>query len=126
MQMSPVANNISTTTPVRAAEPGPANAELAAASSKAAAAAVSRADALEKVAETKSQNLEEALESINKNMQALGQDLEFSVDDDSKRTVVKVIDPRTQEVIRQMPSVEALEISKALDRVQGLLIRQKA
>ncbi|HEU4851111.1 MAG TPA: flagellar protein FlaG [Telluria sp.] len=125
MQMSPVANNINTT-PVRAAEPGPANAELAAASSKANAAAVSRTDALEKAAEAKSRSLEEALDSINKNMQALGQDLEFSVDDESKRTVVKVIDPRTQEVIRQMPSVEALEISKALDRVQGLLIRQKA
>jgi len=29
-------------------------------------------------------------------------------------------------VIRQMPSAEALEIAKALDRLQGLLIRQQA
>jgi flagellar protein FlaG len=70
--------------------------------------------------------LSEALQNINKTMQALGQDLEFSVDADSNRTIVKVIDQRTQEVIRQMPSAEALEIAKALDRVQGLLIRQKA
>lgn len=70
--------------------------------------------------------LSDALQNINKTMQALGQDLEFSVDADSNRTIVKVIDQRTQEVIRQMPSAEALEIAKALDQVQGLLIRQKA
>ncbi|MFD2272939.1 flagellar protein FlaG [Undibacterium arcticum] len=39
--------------------------------------------------------------------------------------MVKVVDQRTQEVIRQMPSPEALEIAKALDKMQGLLIRQK-
>lgn len=70
--------------------------------------------------------LTEAIGNINKAMQSLEQDLEFMIDSDSKRTIVKVIDQRTQEVIRQMPSAEALEIAKALDRVQGLLIRQKA
>ena len=68
----------------------------------------------------------EAVKNINKTMQALSRDLEFSIDTDSKQTIVKVVDQQTQEVIRQMPSVEALEIAKALDRVQGLLIRQKA
>jgi flagellar protein FlaG len=70
--------------------------------------------------------LNDAVQNINKTMQSLGQDLEFSVDAESNRTIVKVIDQRTQEVIRQMPSAEALEIAKALDRVQGLLIRQQA
>ena len=68
----------------------------------------------------------EAVKNINKTMQALSQNLEFSIDADSKQTIVKVVDQQTQEVIRQMPSAEALEIAKALDRVQGLLIRQKA
>lgn len=68
----------------------------------------------------------DAVKTINDTMQKLSPSLEFSIDTDSKRTVVKVIDQATQEVIRQMPSVEALEIAKALDRLQGLLIRQKA
>jgi flagellar protein FlaG len=68
----------------------------------------------------------EAVHNINKTMQALSQNLEFSIDPDSKQTIVKVVDQQTKEVIRQMPSAEALEIAKALDRVQGLLIRQKA
>lgn len=67
-----------------------------------------------------------ALRTINTTVQALSPTLEFSIDADSKRTVVKVVDIETNEIIRQMPSVEALEIAKALDRLQGLLIRQKA
>ncbi|MES2025028.1 MAG: flagellar protein FlaG [Pseudomonadota bacterium] len=67
-----------------------------------------------------------ALESINKALQALSSNLEFTVDSDSNRTVVKVVDQQTKEIIRQMPSLEALEISKALDKLQGLLVKQKA
>jgi flagellar protein FlaG len=68
----------------------------------------------------------QALQSINKALQSLSSNLEFTVDPDSNRTVVKVMDQQTKEVIRQMPSAEALEISKALDKLQGLLLRQKA
>jgi flagellar protein FlaG len=70
--------------------------------------------------------VESALDSINKTMKSLSHRLEFSIDEDSQRQVVKVVDPDTKEVIRQMPSKEALEIAKALDRLQGLLIRQQA
>ncbi|CAN7252804.1 flagellar protein FlaG [Massilia sp. LjRoot122] len=70
--------------------------------------------------------LDDALRNINESMRTMSQSLEFSIDPDSDRTVVKVIDQQTKEVIRQMPSVEALEIAKALDRLQGLLIRQQA
>lgn len=70
--------------------------------------------------------LDEALRNINESMRTMSQSLEFSIDPDTDRTVVKVIDQQTKEIIRQMPSVEALEIAKALDRLQGLLIRQQA
>lgn len=68
----------------------------------------------------------QAVENINQAMKSLSNRIEFSIDEDSKRQVVKVIDPDTKEVIRQMPSEEALAISKALDRLQGLLIKQEA
>jgi len=67
-----------------------------------------------------------AVDSINETMRTLSQGIEFSIDEDSKRLVVKVVDQHTGDVIRQMPSAEALEIAKALDRLQGLLIRQQA
>ncbi|MDQ9170809.1 flagellar protein FlaG [Oxalobacteraceae bacterium R-40] len=72
------------------------------------------------------EQINQALESINKTMQSLSADLEFVVDAETGRSVVKVTDKQTGEIIRQMPSKEALEIAQALDKVQGLLIRQKA
>lgn len=72
------------------------------------------------------QQIEEAVRNINKTMQAQAQGVEFSIDADSDIPVVKVVDIETKEVLRQIPSEEALAIAKALDRAQGLLIRQKA
>jgi flagellar protein FlaG len=72
------------------------------------------------------EQVNQAVKNINKSLQTLSQNLEFSVDSDSQRTVVKVIDQKTKEVIRQIPSEEALEIAKTLDTVKGLLIKQEA
>ncbi|WP_332674104.1 flagellar protein FlaG [Aromatoleum sp.] len=54
------------------------------------------------------------------------QNLLFSIDEDTECTVVKVVDATTDEVIRQIPSEEVLAITKALDKLQGVLIQQKA
>lgn len=59
-------------------------------------------------------------------VQSINSALQFSVDDSTGSTVVKVIDQLTNEVIRQIPSEEMLEIAKALDRIRGLLVRNKA
>lgn len=52
--------------------------------------------------------------------------LTFSIDKDSGRTVIKVIDPETHEVLRQIPADEILRMDKNLDqmieRLKGLLI----
>lgn len=94
---------------------------------KSSATKTDSAKAVERNEETQSPaKLKEAVENINKSLKALSQDLEFSIDQDSNRTVVKVVDQSTKEVIRQIPSDEALEIAKALDTVKGLLIKQKA
>lgn len=70
--------------------------------------------------------LDQAVKNINKTLQVQAQDVEFSIDSDSNRTIVKVVDRKTKEVLRQIPTEETLQIAKALDRVSGLLIRQKA
>lgn len=70
--------------------------------------------------------LNKAVGEINKALQDHGQDLRFSIDSDSKRVVVRIIDQNTSQVLRQIPSEQALEISKSLDKLQGLLIKQNA
>jgi flagellar protein FlaG len=113
------------------APPPPAAAErTTGADLQAAGAAKARTDGADAVKDHPEQNqqqhLPEALERINTVLQIRAPGLEFSVDDDSARAIVKVIDTNTNEVIRQMPSKEALEIAKALERLDSLLIRDKA
>ncbi len=94
---------------------------------RAPASAVDTAAAVEKAAPVPTQaQVKEAVANINKSLQTLSQDVVFSVDHDSHRTIVKVIDQKTNEVLRQIPTPEALDIAKALDRVSGLLIKQTA
>jgi flagellar protein FlaG len=55
-----------------------------------------------------------------------GSSLEFSVDTDTNRIVVKVVDNETRELVRQIPMEEMLALAKAMNRLQGLLLRTKA
>ena len=70
--------------------------------------------------------LERALENIRRVVEPVAHNLRFSVDEDTGRTVVKVLDSATDQVIRQIPSEEVLSIAKALDKLSGLLLEQKA
>ena len=80
----------------------------------------------EATAEPDRETLLQAVEDVRKAIEPVAQNLRFSIDDDTGRTIVKVVDMQTDEVIRQMPSKEVLAISKAIGKLQGLLIQQKA
>jgi flagellar protein FlaG len=67
-----------------------------------------------------------ALKQINDAMPSGATRLEFSLDDETSRTIVKIVDQNTKEVVRQIPTVEALQIAKSLDKMAGLFINQKA
>lgn len=71
------------------------------------------------------QDVEKAAKAIQQFVTPLNNSLQFSVDQDSGRTVVKVIDSATHTVIKQFPSEEAIALSKALDKITGLLVEQK-
>lgn len=72
------------------------------------------------------QQLDEAVKAVNEFVKTVNNSLQFSVDGDTGKTVVKVIDSATKEVIKQFPSEEMLAIAKALDGIKGLLVHQKA
>ncbi len=67
-----------------------------------------------------------AVQSANASMQSISSSIQFSLDQDTGRTVVKMVDTETEEVLRQFPSEEMLAISKSIDRMQGLLINREA
>ena len=83
--------------------------------------AVQQAGAIPSVDQVK-----QAVQDINQSLQSRSQGLEFSIDTDSKEVIIKVVDQETKEVLRQMPSKEALDIARALDQMLGKIIKTKA
>lgn len=67
-----------------------------------------------------------AVEKIGQFVASKQSELSFSIDDASGAQVVKITDIQTKQVIRQFPSEEAIAIANALDKLQGLLIKDKA
>ena len=71
--------------------------------------------------------LKSAVAALNLAMQQSNQSLEFSVDTNTQRTVVKMVDTSTGELIRQFPSEATLAISRGIDQFQqGLLLTNQA
>lgn len=73
----------------------------------------------------KEEQVKEAAEKISEFIEAMTHDLSFSVDKDTNRTVVKVLERESGDVIRQIPAEEILKIAKMLDELKGLIIREK-
>jgi len=71
--------------------------------------------------------LQGLVDSINNSLKQANKNLEFTIDEDTKKSIVKLVDTETGEVIRQFPSEETIAISKAIESMQqGILLRQKA
>lgn len=87
---------------------------------------VQKAEQSQKSEKPRLQDVEQAARKVENFVKMANSDLQFAIDRDTDQTVVKVIDRGTKEVIRQFPSEEMLQISKSLDKLQGLLVKQQA
>lgn len=75
---------------------------------------------------TNPEQLQQAVREIKRAVEPVANNLSFSIDKESGKTVIRVVDSKTQELIRQIPSEEVMTISRALDRLAGLLVEEKA
>lgn len=62
--------------------------------------------------------IRDAVSRINKIVQNVQRDISFNMDEDSGRTIIRVIDSGSGELIRQIPSEEVLAIATLLRDVQ--------
>lgn len=60
------------------------------------------------------QQLDNAVEQLNQFAQSVQRKLEFSVDEESGKTVIKVIDKESGEMVRSIPSEEVLNMQQRL------------
>jgi len=70
--------------------------------------------------------LRKAVAAARAVLKPVANSLEFTVDDSSGRTIVRVFDTETQQLIRQIPSKEMVEIARVLERLQGILLNDRA
>ena len=80
----------------------------------------------EKAEEEQQEPLKDVVSHLNDLVRELHRELEFSVDQDSGDTVIKVIDRETDEVVRQIPSEELVHLRKRLQEAAGVIFRDSA
>ena len=74
----------------------------------------------------KPEDLEKALSEMKKKLnEVVDVGFEYSIDKDSNREVVKILDKRTNEVIRQYPPEEILNMIKRMDEMIGFFVDER-
>ena len=66
-------------------------------------------------------DVEKAVSQIQEYVQTARRNVNFSLEDELGRVIVKVTDAESGKTIRQMPSEEALRLAERLDEVRSLL-----
>jgi flagellar protein FlaG len=68
----------------------------------------------------------QAVRHIADYVQTMKRDLQFNVDRASGKTVIKVVDTNSGQLIRQIPQEEMISIARAISGGEGVLLRDKA
>lgn len=80
----------------------------------------------EQSAESVRESVEKAISSIQGFVQSIRRDLNFDFDDSSGRVVVKVTDSVSGDVVRQIPTEDALRLAENLEEIRSLLFKAEA
>ncbi|MFJ4145726.1 flagellar protein FlaG [Pseudomonas sp. NPDC089734] len=91
-----------------------------------AATAESSSPDLHKDDSREEEKVKAAAEDIQKFFQSVRRNLEFSIDEDSGKVIVKVIASDSGEVVRQIPNAEILKLADSLSDAHSLLFHARA
>lgn len=68
-----------------------------------------------------SADAKQVVEEVNKIVEKFNSRVSFSVDPDTKKTMILVRDKETGEVIRQIPAKEMLDLMKKMEEIAGII-----
>src|SRR4051812_35524972 len=74
-------------------------------------------DALAEKREPKPEELKAAVHDIQEFVNTVTTDLRFMVDKETGRLIVSVVDSKTDQILRQIPSEDIMKIAKNIDRM---------
>jgi flagellar protein FlaG len=63
--------------------------------------------------------VKEAVKTGNTMLQSVSSSLSFEIDDATKQVVVKIVDNKTGELVRQIPTVEMLDFMRRMRELEG-------
>jgi|GEM_PF-1457403 len=75
--------------------------------------------------ETLRENFRESVERANERLSDRGASINISIDRTTNDVIVQVKDRDTGDTVRQIPAETALQISRNIDRLTGILVDQK-
>lgn len=90
------------------------------------AATVIKPSGVNQTAQVTRETVAKAAEQIQQFVQSMGRNLNFSIDETSGYHIVRVVNPDTGELVRQLPSEELLKISRDFQRLNNALVSQRA
>lgn len=70
--------------------------------------------------------IETAVNAVNTSLEIRSISLQFEVDKDTDKVIVKVVDQTNGVVIRQIPTEEVVRIAKVMGKAPGMLVSQQA
>ncbi|MDM0021297.1 flagellar protein FlaG [Variovorax saccharolyticus] len=91
-----------------------------------AAAGVGAGEAAAAVEEATPAQIETAVREVNAGLESRSISLQFEIDQETDKVIVKVVDQTNGVVIRQIPTEEVVRIAKVMGKAPGLLMSQQA
>ncbi|MDM0070954.1 flagellar protein FlaG [Variovorax sp. J31P207] len=83
-------------------------------------------EAAEPVEEATPAQVETAVQAVNASLEMRSVSLQFEIDKDTDKVIVKVVDQTNGVVIRQIPTEEVVRIAKVMGKAPGMLVSQQA
>lgn len=77
---------------------------------------------VERIADVSEEQVKDAVSKLNEYVQSTERTLDFQLDEDSGKTIIKVFDKTSSELIRQIPNELALELAQNLNDEEPSLL----
>ena len=71
------------------------------------------------------EEIEGIIKELNQFIQIFNTKIAFEIDKETKKTILRIVDVETNEVIRQIPPEELLKISRRISELLGVIINEK-
>lgn len=91
-----------------------------------AAARSNHAPSVHDVSEISKESVEAAAEKIQSFISSMKRDLNIYVDNSTGRSVIRVVDAESSQLIRQIPPEESIRLAQTVDFLSSLLVHQRA